>query len=334
MDRLRFGVLSTANIGTEKVIPAIMAADNCEVVAIASRDSERGNEAARRLGIPKKYESYAGMLDDPEIDVVYNPLPNHLHAEWTVAAAQAGKHILCEKPLAMDADEARRVVAACEEGGVVLMEAFMYRLHPSWLHVKQLVTAEVIGELQAVQTWFSYFNDDPGNIRNIAEYGGGALMDIGCYAISLSRYLFGGEPTSVASLMRRDPRSGVDIVTSAVLGFGSGQATFTVSTQAEPHQRVQVVGTKGRLEIMIPFNIPPDLPTHVVLAAGGNPPTDPDTEVLTFAAKDPYTAQAEAFAEAVLGGSPVPISNEDSIANMTVIDTIVAADADAVQNGS
>ena len=311
-----------------------MAADNCEVVAIASRDAERGNEAARRLGIPKKYESYAGMLDDPEIDVVYNPLPNHLHAEWTVAAAQAGKHILCEKPLAMDADEARRVVAACEEGGVVLMEAFMYRLHPSWLHVKQLVAAEVIGELQAVQTWFSYFNDDPGNIRNIAEYGGGALMDIGCYAINLSRYLFGGEPTSVASLMRRDPRSGVDIVTSAVLGFGSGQATFTVSTQAEPHQRVQVVGTKGRLEIMIPFNIPPDLPTHVVLAAGGNPPTDPDTEVLTFAAKDPYTAQAEAFAEAVLGGSPVPISNEDSIANMTVIDTIVAADADAVQNGS
>ncbi len=326
MDRLRFGILSTASIGIEKVIPAIIAADNCEVVAIASRDAERGGEAARRLRIPKTYESYAGMLDDPEIDAVYNPLPNHLHAEWTVAAAQAGKHVLCEKPLAMDADEARRVVAACEEAGVVLMEAFMYRLHPSWQHVKQLVDAEVMGELQAVQTWFSYFNDDPDNIRNIAEYGGGALMDIGCYAINLSRYLFGSEPTSVASLMRRDPRSGVDIVTSAVLGFGSGQATFTVSTRAEPHQRVQVVGTKGRLEIMIPFNIPADLPTHVALTAGGNPPTDPDTEVLTFAAKDPYTAQAEAFAKAVLSGSPVPISNEDSIANMTVIDTIVAAD--------
>lgn len=330
MDELRFGVLSTASIGTEKVIPAIAAADNCTVEAIASRNAQRGQDAASRLGIPKAYSSYAGMLEDPAIDAIYNPLPNHLHAEWTVAAARAGKHVLCEKPLAMDAAEAQEVVAACAEAGVMLMEAFMYRLHPSWLHAKQLVDAKVIGDLQAVQSWFSYYNDEPDNIRNIAEYGGGALMDIGCYTVNLSRMLFGSEPTSVQSLMRRDPGSGVDIVTSAILGFGDGQASFVVSTRAEPYQRVHIVGTKGRLEIVIPFNIPPDLPTQVMLTAGGNPPTDPETEVLTFAPKDPYTAQAEAFAAAVLAGDPVPISNEDSIANMKVIDAVVAsADASA-----
>ncbi|HSF85864.1 MAG TPA: Gfo/Idh/MocA family oxidoreductase [Acidimicrobiia bacterium] len=325
MERLRFGVLSTADIGMEKVTPAIAAADNCDVIAIASRDGDRAQEAARKLGIPRAYGSYAGLLDDPDVDAVYIPLPNHLHAEWTIAAANAGKHVLCEKPLAMNAAEARRVVEACTDAGVVMMEAFMYRLHPTWIHAKQLVDRSVIGDLVAVQSWFSYFNDDPDNIRNIAEYGGGALMDIGCYNINLSRMLFGAEPTSVQATMRRDPKSGVDIATSGVLGFGEGQATFTCTTQAEPDQRVHIVGTRGRIDIEIPFNIPPDLPTKVMLTAGGNPPVDPDTEVLTFEPRDAYTAQAEAFATAILDGTPVPVSNEDSIANMAVIDAVVAA---------
>ncbi len=277
------------------------------------------------MGIGRSYEGYERLLADPDVEAIYNPLPNHLHAEWTIAAARAGKHVLCEKPLAMNAAEAREIVGACREAGVTMMEAFMYRLHPSWIHAKQLVDDRVIGDLQAVQSWFSYYNDDPTNIRNIAEYGGGALMDIGCYNINLSRMLFGSEPTSIQSVVTRDPGSGVDILTSAVLGFGPGHATFTCTTRAEPDQRVHIVGTTGRIEIEIPFNIPPDLPTRIKLTSGGDPPVAPETEVLAFAPKDPYTAQAEAFAAAILDGSPVPVSNDDSIANMEVIDAIFAA---------
>ncbi len=325
MDQVRFGVLSTANIGMEKVTPAIAAAANCEVVAIASRSGERAREAARQLEIPRAYESYEGLLADPDVDAVYIPLPNHLHAEWTVAAAQAGKHVLCEKPLAMNAAEAEEMVEECRRAGVLLMEAFMYRLHPSWLHAMDLVAKEVIGDVVAVQSWFSYFNDDPANIRNIAEYGGGALMDIGCYNVNLSRMVFGAEPTDIKATIRRDPTAGVDVVTSAVLAFGDRHATFTCATRAEPDQRVHIVGTRGRIEIEIPFNIPPELPTKVSLTSGGNPPVLPDTEVITFAPKDPYTAQAEAFAAAILDGTPVPITNEDSVANMRVIDAVFAA---------
>ena len=322
---MRFGVLSTAKIGREKVIPGIRAAANCEVVAIASRDVARARGVAADHGISMAHGSYEALLDDPEVDAVYIPLPNHLHAEWSIAAAQAGKHVLCEKPLAMDAAEARMVAEVCAASGVTLMEAFMYRLHPSWIRVKELVDAGVIGDLQAVQSWFSYFNDDPGNIRNVAAFGGGALMDIGCYNVNLSRLLFGGEPTSVEAEMRRDPASGVDVVTSALLGFGHGHATFTCTTRAEDDQRVHISGTKGRIEIEIPFNIPPDLPTRVFLTSGGNPPTAPETETIVFPAKDAYTAQAEAFAAAVIEGSAVPVSPEDSVANMAVIDAIVAA---------
>jgi predicted dehydrogenase len=325
MDRLRFGVLSTADIGLSKVIPAIQGAANCEVVSIGSREASRARAAAADLGIPRAHGSYEDLLADPEVDAVYIPLPNHLHAEWTVAAAEAGKHVLCEKPLAMNAAQAEEVVAACRAAGVRMMEAFMYKLHPSWVRVKELVDSGAIGDLQAVQSWFSYYNDDATNIRNIPEYGGGALMDIGCYNISLSRLLFGSEPTSIQGLVRRDPATGVDVTTSAVLGFGDGHATFTCAIRSETDQRVHIVGTTGRIEIDIPFNIPPDLPTRIRLTAGGNPPVDPDTEVLTLPPKDPYTAMAEAFAAAVLEDGPVPVTNEDSIANMAVIDAIFAS---------
>jgi len=322
---LRFGVLSTARIGREKVIPGIKTAAGCEVVAIASRETGRAGEVAAEHGIPTAHDGYAALLADPNVDAVYIPLPNHLHAEWTMAAAAAGKHVLCEKPLAMNAAQAREMADACATSGVMLMEAFMYRLHPSWLRVRQLVDAGVIGELQSVQSWFSYYNDDPANIRNIAEYGGGALMDIGCYNINLSRMLFGGEPTSVQATIRRDPTSGVDILTSAMLRFGDGHATFTCAIRTEDDQRVHIVGTAGRIEIAIPFNIPPHLPTRVFLTSGGDPPLAPDTETIVFPPKDPYAAQAEAFAAAVVGGHPVPVPPEDSVANMAVIDAIVAA---------
>jgi predicted dehydrogenase len=319
---LRWGILSTANIGMKKVIPGIQKADQCEVLAIASRDMEVARSAADRLGIPETYGSYEDLLADPDVDAVYIPLPNHLHAEWTIASARAGKHVLCEKPLAMDAAEAQTMVDACSSAGVRLMEAFMYRLHPSWEAVRELVASGRMGRLRAVQSWFSYFNDDPANIRNIAEFGGGALMDIGCYTVNLSRMLFGGEPDRIEASVTRDPDTRVDVLTSAILCFGDDVATFTCSTRAEPDQRVHVFGTQGRISLGIPFNIPPDLPTEVFVTSGGDPPVSPATETLTFEPADQYTIQAERFARAVLDDEPTPIAPEDAIANMRVIEAI------------
>jgi predicted dehydrogenase len=260
---LRWGVLSTAKIAREKVIPGMKNADRCELVALASRDAERGQESARELGIPKAYGSYEDLLSDDDVDAVYIPLPNHLHAEWTIAAARAGKHVLCEKPLALNAKDAQQMVDVCAQEGVKLMEAFMYRFHPSWVAVRELVSSGRIGELRTVQSWFSFFNDDPHNIRNISEYGGGALFDIGCYSLNLSRMLFGGEPVRVEASVAYEPATDVDVLTTGILEFENGVATFSCSTRVEPDQRVHIYGSEGRISIGIPFNIPPDRPTQV-----------------------------------------------------------------------
>jgi predicted dehydrogenase len=326
MTTLRWGILSTASIATEKVIPGILAADRCEVVAIGSRDEARARIAAERHGIPRVHGSYAALLADPDVDAVYIPLPNHLHAEWTLAAARAGKHVLCEKPLALTPAEAERMIEGCAREGVVLMEAFMYRLHPSWLAVRELVAAGRIGRLVAVDTWFSYYNDDPANIRNIRDYGGGALYDIGCYPVNLSRMLFGSEPERVAATVVRDDGDGVDVLTSAILEFpGGGVATFTSAIRTEDDQRVDVYGTEGRIRIPIPFNIPPHLPTQVHVVACGEPPVAPAMETLAFAPADPYACEAEAFAAAVLDGTPVPTPTADAVANLRVIERLFAA---------
>ena len=256
---------------------------------------------------------------------MYIPLPNHLHAAWTIAAARAGKHVLCEKPLAMTTAEAQRMVDACRDAGVLLMEAFMYRLHPSWVAVRELVDAGRIGRLVAVDSWFSYYNDDPANIRNIRDFGGGALFDIGCYSVNLSRMLFVGEPDRVQAAITRDPVSGVDVLTSGILEFASGVATFTCSTRMEDDQRVDVYGTGGRISIDIPFNIPPDRPTHVSVMAGGEPPVAPATERLEFAVADPYAVEAGRFAAAILDGGPVPTPPDDAVANLRVIERLFAA---------
>jgi predicted dehydrogenase len=319
---VRWGVLSTAKIGIDKVIPATAAADRCEVVAIASRDLERARAAAFELGIARAFGSYEDLLADPDVDAVYNPLPNNLHAEWTIAAARAGKHVLCEKPLATTSADAERMIQACEAEGVLLMEAFMYRLHPTWEAVTSLVASGRIGELKTVQSWFSYFNDDPGDIRNLVETGGGALYDIGCYCVNLSRMLFGAEPERVGGSVLRDPVMGIDVLTSGILDFGDVVATFTCSTRAEPDQRVHIYGTDGRISIEIPFNIPPDRPTRVFVTAGGDPPVRPETEVLTFDPANEYTIQAERFAAAVLDGGQVPIPPSDAVGNLRVIEEL------------
>jgi predicted dehydrogenase len=331
MSELRWGILSTADIARTKVIPGIRRADRCRIVAIASRDRARAQAAAAEAGIPTVHGSYEALLADPEVDAVYIPLPNHLHAEWTIAAARAGKHVLCEKPLAMTAADAERMVAVAEAEGVRLMEAFMYRQHPSWQAVVELVRTGRIGRLVAVQSWFSYFNDDPTNIRNIRDAGGGALYDVGCYNVNLSRLLFDGEPTRVEASIVRDAATGVDVVTSGLLEFaGGGIATFTCSTRAEDDQRVNVYGTDGRIEVEIPFNIPPDRPTHLFVTHGGNPPVDPATERLTFDAADPYAVEATRFAAAVLDGTPTPVPPDDAVANLRVIERLFAAGSRAV----
>jgi predicted dehydrogenase len=325
VDQVRWGVLSTARIATRSVIPGMRRAERCDLVAIASREPAAAEEAAEQLEIPRAHGSYEALLDDPEVDAVYIPLPNHLHAEWALRAARAGKHVLCEKPLAMTSEQAREMVDGCAEAGVLLMEAFMYRLHPQWVRVREIVSSGRLGELTAIQAFFSYFNDDPSNIRNVVEYGGGALMDIGCYPINVCRMLFAQEPTRVEAILRRDPSFGTDVLTSAVMTFGDRHGAFTCSTQLEPDQRVHIVGTRGRLLVEIPFNAPTDRPTRLLLTSGGDPPVNPNTEVIEIPTADQYAVQVDAFSRAVLGEADVPIPPHDAIANMRVLEAVVEA---------
>jgi predicted dehydrogenase len=319
--KVRWGILSVAAIGVKKVIPAMQRGTEAEIVAIGSRDKARADDAARALGIPKAYGSYEELLRDPDVEVIYNPLPNHMHLEWTVKAAAAGKHVLSEKPLTMNVAEARQMLAARDRTGVKIGEAFMVRTHPQWLRAKELVRSGTIGELRSIMGFFSYSNRDPKNIRNIAEYGGGGLMDIGCYPIFTSRFIFGEEPKRVAAIMEFDPEMHTDRLTSAILEYPSGQAIFTCSTQLVPYQRMQIFGTKGRIEIEIPFNAPPDRPTRLWvddgrdLFGGG-------IRMEQFDTVDQYTIQGDIFSRAVRGEVEIPVPLESGIANMQVIEAV------------
>ncbi len=320
MRKVRWGILSTANIGMQKVTPAIQKSAHSEVVAIASRDLGKAQAAAAQLGIPKAYGSYEELFADPDIDAIYNPLPNHLHVPMTVAAAKAGKHVLCEKPIARTAAEAEGL-RACPPDRIVL-EAFMIRFHPQWLRAREIVRSGELGEVRAINAVFAYHNVDPANVRNQADIGGGGILDIGCYPVTAGRFLFEGEPDRVVSLVERDPDFGTDRLATVIADFGGGrQLSFTCSTQLAGHQRVQVFGSKAKLEIVIPFNAPPDERTAITVDTGA--PFDGSLarrEILP--ACDQYTEQAEAFALAVLGEQPLPWGIEDSIASMRVLDAI------------
>jgi predicted dehydrogenase len=316
--KVRWGVLSTANIGTGKVIPAMQSGRYCEIAAIASRDLDRAQAAADRLGIPKAYGSYEELLADPEIDAIYNPLPNHLHVPWSIKALEAGKHVLCEKPIALTAAGAQRLLdAARERPQLKVMEAFMYRHHPQWQRARQLIADGKIGELRTIQSFFSYHNPDPANIRNIAEFGGGGLMDIGCYTISLSRFIFGSEPQRVCGIIEYDPQFKTDRLASGVLDFDRGTSTFTCATQLTPYQRVNIFGTEGRVEIEIPFNAPPDRPCRMWHQHGS------EIHEIVLDVCDQYTIQGDLFSQAVLDDTPVPTPLEDAVANMKVIEALV-----------
>jgi predicted dehydrogenase len=314
-------VLSTANIGLKKVLPAMQLGEFTTVTAIGSRDFGKARQAADALGIAKAYGSYEELLADPDVDAVYNPLPNQMHVPWTIRAAEAGKHVLCEKPLSLTVAEAETLLAVRARTEVKIGEAFMIRSYPQWLRLRELLNEERIGELRSIAGFFSYFNVDPANIRNRVEYGGGALMDIGCYLIHASRYAFGQEPTRVVGLIDRDPETRIDRLTSGILDFEGGQSVFTCSTQMAPYQRVHFFGTKGRIELEIPFNAPKEWPTRIFIDDGGDL-FGRSITTETFPVRDQYTMQGDAFSKAVLEGSEVPVPLEDAIKNMAAIEAV------------
>ena len=316
MHKVRWGILSTARIGTQKVIPAMQQGQLCDVIAIASRNLPTAQQAAQQLGIPKAYGSYEALLADPEIDAIYNPLPNHLHVPWSIKAIEAGKHVLCEKPIAMSVAQAQELHdVANQHPHLKVMEAFMYRYHPQWQRARQIG----VGELRTIQSFFSYYNDDPSNIRNIADVGGGGLMDIGCYNISLSRLIFGVEPKRVFGIIEYDPHFNTDRLASGILDFGHGTATFTCATQLTPYQRANLFGTDGRVEIEIPVNAPPNQPCRMWHQHGS------EVEEIVLPICDQYTIQGDVFSEAVLNNTPVPTPLEDAVANMQVIEALVTS---------
>lgn len=317
MNKVRWGILSTAKIAIKDVIPAMQQGEYCEVVAIASRNRDKAEKTADELGIQEAFGSYEELLEDEDVNAIYNPLPNHLHVNWSIKALQAGKHVLCEKPVALSHVEAQQLLfEARKYPRLKIMEAFMYRHHPRWIKIRELVQSGAIGKLKTVRSFFSYYNDDPQNIRNKPEMGGGSLMDIGCYCISVPRYLFGEEPVRVLGSMEMDPELNIERLTSAILSFPSGSATFTSATQLARHQSVSVFGTEGKLEIPMPFNPPTDVSTVIRLEKNG------EKKELSIDPCNQYTIQGDLFSKAILEDTAVPTELEDAVANMKVIDAL------------
>ncbi len=319
-DRVRWGVISTARIGWERVLPGMMKSKELEIRAIASRALPNAKKWAKKLGIPVAYGSYEELLDDPEIEAVYNPLPNHLHVPLTLAAAEKGKHVLCEKPIALSAAEAEKLKNV--PPGVLIAEAFMVRHHPQWQKARELAQKGKLGTLRAIQTLFSYHLMDPNNVRNIADIGGGALYDIGCYPIVTARYIFGADPVRAVSLIDRDPNFRTDRTTSALVDFGEGRhLTFSTTTQGAPFQRVNILGSKARLEVEIPFNAPPGAAMRIYLDDGSKF-AGAAAKTIKVDKADQYQLQGEAFSRAVRGKEKLAYGVDDAIMQMRVIDAI------------
>ncbi len=323
--KVRWGVLSTAKIAREKVLPALQASEHCQVVAIASRSLASARSTADAFGIGEAYGSYEDLIADPSIEAIYNPLPNDMHVAWTLAAAHAGKHVLCEKPFSMNAKEAHALKEVARK--VHIMEAFMVRFHPQWLRAREMVRSGALGEVCAIQVFFSYHNTQAGNIRNRVENGGGALYDIGGYAIVAGRFFFDADPVRAIALIDRDPRFQTDRTCSAIVDFGQGRRLdFTVSTQSTPYQRVHIVGTKQRLEIEVPFNAVQGAKTQLFLN-DGQALGDAQVRCETMAPADQYALQCDAFSRAVLGEIPLPYGLDDALCNMRTIDALYASAA-------
>lgn len=321
---IRWGILSTAKIGREKVIPGIQRSKYGTAAAIASRDLVRAKETASALGIDKAYGSYEELLADPDIDAIYNPLPNHLHVPLTLQAVATGKHVLCEKPIALNAGEACQLMNLPKDK--LVAEGFMVRAHPQWIRAREIVRSGALGELKVVQSFFSYFNADPANIRNMSDIGGGGLMDIGCYPIVAGRYFFEAEPKRAISLIDRDPEFGTDRVASALIDFGDGRRLdFTVATQLAPYQRIQLVGTKKRLEILIPYNAPGN-EGMVLRLDDGTKFADAASVIEQLPPYDQYAELADVFARSILGEIDPPYGPADAVQNMKTLDALFASE--------
>jgi predicted dehydrogenase len=320
--KVKWGILSTASIAQRRVLPAMLNCEHAEVSAIASRSLEKATVVATQFSIPKVYGSYEELFQDPEIEAIYNPLPNHLHVEWSIRAASYGKHVLVEKPVSRTVAEARRLLEAQNEYGVKIGEAFMVRTHPQWLRTAELVQSGRIGKLRSVLGCFSYFNIDPENTRNIADYGGGALMDIGCYPVKTSRFVLGEQPVRVIASIERDPNFKTDRLTSAMLEFPSGQSVFTVSTQMVYYQKMQFFGSAGRIDIEIPFNAPTDKPTRIFIDDGTDLYAGASAVIESFPICNQFTIQADLFSKAIRENTEVPNPLEDAISNTAVIEAL------------
>jgi predicted dehydrogenase len=319
--KVKWGVLGVASIATRKVIPGMKKGVWSEITAIASRDLAKAQAAARDLGISKAYGSYDDLLADGEIEAIYNPLPNHLHVPWSSKAAEAGKHVLCEKPIGLNATEVVELLRIRDRSKLKIGEAFMVKTHPQWLRARELVRSGKIGQLKSIITVFSYFNRDPGNVRHKTEWGGGGLLDIGSYPITLSRWLFDEEPRRVTGALELDPDFGTDRLSSGVLEFSSGHSVFSCATQGNYFQRAEILGTAGHLTVEMPFNAPNDRPTYLTVA-DGMAIYDGKVDVEEIPVCDQYTIQGDAFSRAIRENTDVPVGLEDALANMKVIDAI------------
>ena len=321
MTPIVWGILGTARIALDRVIPAMHPSEMCDVRAIASRDARRAAEAAEAAGIPVSCGSYEELLADPAIEAVYNPLPNHLHVEWSIRALRAGKHVLCEKPLACSADEVPPLIEARDRTGLVIEEAVMVRDHPQWSRVRDLIDGGRIGTVRNVQLTYSHFTDDPEDIRNQEAAGGGGLLDVGSYCSAIARLIFDAEPRRAMALLDRDPRFGTDRFVTAVLEFPGGHASFFCSTQSSRCQVVQIVGTTGWMRAEVPFAHPPDLPARVLIGSNVAPGTEPD-ETIRFDPVNQYRLQAERFGRQVRGAAPSRWPLETGVANLRVLDAL------------
>jgi len=317
MSKIQFGVLSTAKIALEKVIPALKHSYHCEVAAIASRSAERAEKVAGKSGIEISYGSYDKLLNDSRVEAIYIPLPNNMHLRWTKKALKAGKHVLVEKPVTCTVEEAEELIRFKKDyPQLLVMEAFMYRFHPQWTRVKELIQNGEIGKLQLIDCQFSYYKTDPGNIRNQPEKGGGAMLDIGCYCINAARFLFENEPHTIKSCIEYDKELGIDHLSSGLLEFEEGQARFSCATQLFGDQRVTIYGTNGKITLKQPFNNDVDKPVYIHLLS------DNADQCIKIDACDHYKKQVDTFAEAIISGNQSPILLEDSAANMRVIGAV------------
>ena len=320
--KVKWGILGAASIAQRRVLPAMRDCQHAEVVAVASRSLDKARSMASQFAIPKAYGAYEDLLGDPEVEAIYNPLPNHLHVAWSVRAARGGKHVLCEKPLSRTVAEVRPLLEARDEYNVKIGEAFMVRNHPQWLRTEELVRSGRIGKLRSAMGFFSYFNVDPANPRNIEDYHGGALMDIGCYPVKTTRFVFAEEPIRVLACIERDPSFRTDRVTSAILEYPTGQSIFTCSTQLVYYQRMQFIGTEGRVEVEIPFNAPSDKPCRILIDDGRDLYAGGSTVTELIPICNQFTIQADLFSVAIRDNTEVPNPLEDAILNTAGIDAL------------